>query len=154
MGLSGVFKEMHSTELLVRAVGNALGMPALAFLMSFSINNMQEQNMQEFMSHSKASEFAKLCMRDSCCPPSKGAAGPSSPHPDWQLDGVIPHSLTFLMAGISASHTGSHTDTGASADAMVLDPLARLSPILEHSCFLAGKAHLSCCCLSTVAGCC
>jgi hypothetical protein len=32
--------------------------------------------------------------RYSCCQPSKGAAGPSSPHPGWRLIGVKPQSLT------------------------------------------------------------
>jgi hypothetical protein len=36
-------------------------------------DDMQEQNMQEFMSHSKASELVKLCMRDIA------AAGPAPP---------------------------------------------------------------------------
>jgi hypothetical protein len=37
--------------------------------------------------------------RNSCCQSSKGAAGPSSPHPGWWLDGVQPHSFTHLKEG-------------------------------------------------------
>jgi hypothetical protein len=41
-------------------------------------DDMQEQNMQEFMSHSKASEFVKLCMRDTAAAnPAREQQGPA-----------------------------------------------------------------------------
>jgi hypothetical protein len=41
-------------------------------------HDMQEQNMQEFMSHSKASEFVKLCMRDiAAANPAREQQGPA-----------------------------------------------------------------------------
>jgi hypothetical protein len=52
------------------------------------------QNMQEFKSHSKASEFVKLCLRDiAAANPATEQQGPSSPHPGRRLNGVKPHSL-------------------------------------------------------------
>jgi hypothetical protein len=52
-----------------------------------------EQNMQEFTSRTKATEFVKLCMRDIAAVPQQLAAGPSNPHLGWLLNVVNPHSL-------------------------------------------------------------
>jgi hypothetical protein len=41
-------------------------------------DDMQEQNMQMFMNHSKASEFVKLCMRDiAAANPAREQQGPA-----------------------------------------------------------------------------
>jgi hypothetical protein len=55
-------------------------------------NNMQEQKMQEFMIHSKAFEFVKLCTRDIAAGRSSRAKQPT---PGLASKWCKPHLLTY-----------------------------------------------------------